>query len=217
MEPSAAQLEQHLYRDPYHDPAARPFEGFCLSRDRRLRRPAYRRGLDTTLTLHTGQNEDSPGLERAAIEEVRALDASAAAARGIAPATHPTDLGGRTGRPGSSTRSRSPLQPTSRPTSRSGRARALRKTTRTRRRWFDTHGNLTEEDDDGCRLGAARDPEAATIRFSYAEDEGLPWILGRPAEREVFCIGAGQRLSDERHYYDGPALEGLPTGQLDVG
>ena len=85
----------------------------------------------------------------------------------------------------------------------------------TRTEWDqDDYGNTIREARYGIVEGddvAAGDDETITVR-TYAV-EPSQWIVDRIASERVESV-SGQRVSERRTYYDGPAFEGLPLGGL---
>jgi len=201
---SPDQHEQHGYRDPYYDPAERLFEGFATA-ETIAPGDVNAAGLDTRLTVHTGENEDLSLAGKISLSEFRQLDGTLLRRLRTTWVAEPI----ATGLAGDPVAFAAAVADDAE----EWEGATAAKTRRTRRQ-FDVHANLVEEDDDGW-IGPTADPEAATIRASYAEDEA-PWILGKLAEREVLNA-TGARTSDERVFYDGTALEGLAAGQLELG
>src|SRR5690606_8379518 len=81
----------------------------------------------------------------------------------------------------------------------------------------DRFGNPVEEYRWGEIVGSdylvGRD-EAVTLR-TYANNES-DWLLGYLASEEL-QDGEGVRVAMSRQYYDGPAFQGLPLGQVQRG
>lgn len=97
-------------------------------------------------------------------------------------------------------------------------------TTRSERS-YDGYGNVTRSAELGVVARAGHDCGSdcegdelytETSFIAPGASEAHPWLLGLP-EREV-TYGADKDLRGERrYYYDGPAFEGLPAGEVDKG
>ncbi len=203
---SPDQQEQHDYRDPFYDPKERLFEGFASAETIALG-DATAAGLETILSLHTGQNEDLCLAGKTAVAEARAPDGTLLRRLRTTWEARPlaTSL---TGEPVAF------AADVEDDVEEWEGATAPPKTRRIRRR-FDVHANVVEEDDDGW-LGPATDPEAMSIRTSYAEDE-TAWILGNIAEREVLERGRASADLGRASLLRRQASRGLAPGQLTIG
>ncbi len=207
---SPDQQEQHAYRDPYYDPVERLFEGFATAETIVLG-DDHAAGLDTVLTNHTGENEDLCLVGKTSRVDSRALDGTLLRRVRSSWVAEPV-AAGLNGEPVA-------FAADIEDDTEEWEGASAPKTRRTRRR-FDVHANPVEENDDGW-VGNTADPEAATIRTSFAEDEA-PWILGELAEREVLNSG-GTRTSDERQGLlrrkraAGPPRQGRSHGETRCG
>jgi RHS repeat-associated protein len=83
---------------------------------------------------------------------------------------------------------------------------------------YDVLGNVTREQMRwyGRLSGVAQPERIRSTEISYAAAPAGRWIIDRPS-RSVTRDGAGVILMEKRCYYDGPALQGLPLGQVDRG